>query len=236
MDRPIILASASPRRREFFELLGLPFTVRTADVDETPRPGETPDVLVARLSATKAAVVAQGLALSSAEQAGELAEGLEDSLVVAADTVVVLDEEILGKPRDADHAIHMLQRLRGRAHTVYSGVTVVEIESRRTAIQLNTTTVWMRDYDQAELEAYVASGDPLDKAGAYAIQHTGFRPVARIEGCYSGVMGLPLGALADGLAHFGVALPVDISTLCQGRTGHPCCRESELTRSSLIAR
>jgi septum formation protein len=228
MDRPIILASASPRRREFFELLGLAFAVRPVDVDETPRPGETPDVLVARLSATKAAVVAQGLATSRAEQAGELAEGLKNSLVVAADTVVVLDGEILGKPRDADHATHMLQRLRGRAHNVHSGVTVVEIESGRTAIQLSTTTVWMRDYGQAELEAYVASGDPLDKAGAYAIQHTGFRPVARIEGCYSGVMGLPLGALADGLAHFGVALPVDVATVCRERTGHPCCRESEM--------
>jgi septum formation protein len=227
MDRLIILASASPRRREFFELLGLPFIVRTADIDETPRPGETPDVLVARLSATKAAVVAQSLGASDTDQEGELAKGLESSLVVAADTVVVLDEEILGKPFDADHATHMLRRLRGRAHTVYSGVTVAEIDSGRAAIQLNTTTVWMRGYSQAELEAYVASGDPLDKAGAYAIQHTGFRPVARIEGCYSGVMGLPLGALADGLAHFGVALPVDVATVCRGRTGHPCCRESD---------
>lgn len=227
MDRPIILASASPRRREFFELLRLPFTVRTADVDESPRSGEKPHVLVARLSATKAAVVAQSLVSSRAGQARELAEGLENSLVVAADTVVVLDEEILGKPRDADHATHMLRRLQGRAHNVYSGVTVVESESGRTAIQLSTTTVWMRDYALAELEAYVASGDPLDKAGAYAIQHTGFRPVARIEGCYSGVMGLPLGALADGLAHFGITLPVDIPTVCQGRTGHPCCRETE---------
>lgn len=229
MDRPIILASASPRRREFFELLGLPFTVQTADVNEIPRPGETPDVLVARLSATKAAVVAQGLAASGAEHdAEELADGLESSLVVAADTVVVLDAEILGKPHDADQATHMLPRLRGRAHTVYSGVTVVEIASGRAAIQLSTTTVWMRDYGQAELEAYVASGDPLDKAGAYAIQHTGFRPVVRIEGCYSGVMGLPLGALADGLAHFGVALPVDVATVCQGRTGYSCCRESDM--------
>ena len=227
MDRPIILASASPRRREFFELLRLPFIVRTADVDETPRPGETPDVLVARLSATKAAAVAQSLGARGIGQGGELAGGLESSLVVAADTVVVLDDEILGKPSDADHAIHMLQQLRDRAHAVYSGVTVVEIASGRAAIQLSTTTVWMRDYGQAELEAYVASGDSLDKAGAYAIQHTGFRPVARIDGCYSGVMGLPLGALADGLAHFGVALPVDVATVCRGRTGHPCCRESD---------
>jgi septum formation protein len=225
MDRPIILASASPRRREFFELLKIPFIVRTADVDETPRLGETPDVLVARLSATKAAIVAQSLGSSRTDQAGELVDGLGSSLVVAADTVVVLDDEVLGKPRDVDHATRMLWGLRDRAHTVYSGVTVAEIESGRAAIHLSTTTVWMRDYSQAEVEAYVASGDPLDKAGAYAIQHTGFRPVTRIQGCYSGVMGLPLGALADGLAHFGVALPVDVAPVCRGRTGHPCCRE-----------
>jgi septum formation protein len=225
MDRPIILASASPRRREFFELLKIPFIVRTADVDETPRPGEAPDVLVARLSATKAAVVTQSLGPTGTGQEGEPAQWLEGSLIVAADTVVVLDDEVLGKPHDADHATHMLWRLRDRAHTVHSGVTVAEIDSGRAAIHLSTTTVWMRDYSNAELEAYVASGDPLDKAGAYAIQHTDFRPVTRIHGCYSGVMGLPLGALADGLAHFGVDLPVDVATVCRGRTGHPCCRE-----------
>jgi septum formation protein len=226
VDRPIILASASPRRREFFELLGLPFKVLTSDIDETPRPGEAPDVLVARLSAMKAASVVQTLAASGTHQAPELAEGLGSSLVVAADTVVVLDDETLGKPVDALHAKQMLKRLRGRAHLVYSGVTVVETGSGRAAIHLSTTTVWMREYSEAEVEAYVASGDPLDKAGAYAIQHTGFQPVARIEGCYSGVMGLPLGALADGLAHFGVVLPVEVPMVCRARTGHPCCREA----------
>jgi len=227
MDTPIILASASPRRREFFELLRLPFRVHTADIDETPRLGEMPDVLVARLSATKAAAVAQDLLTIVSGRNGELAEALESGLVVAADTVVVLDDEILGKPRDADHAKQMLNQLRGREHTVYSGVTVVEMETGRAAIHLNTTAVWMREYTEAEIEAYVSSGDPLDKAGAYAIQHPGFRPVARIEGCYSGVMGLPLGALVDGLSHFGVTLPVDLATVCRGRTGHTCCRESD---------
>ncbi|GAB4530545.1 MAG: Maf family protein [Anaerolineae bacterium] len=226
VDRPIILASASPRRREFFTLLGLPFEVFTASVDETPRPGEAPDVLVARLSAMKAAAVAQAFAPSGAHRASELAEGLENGLVVAADTTVVIDGEILGKPVDALHARRMLERLRGRAHMVYSAVTVVEMGSRRTAIHLSATTVWMREYTQAEIDAYVASGDPLDKAGAYAIQHAGFQPVARIEGCYSGVMGLPLGALADALAHFDFTLPVDVPTICRRRTGQPCCREA----------
>jgi septum formation protein len=209
--KPIVLASASPRRRELFELLGLPFTVRTADVDETSRPGETPDVLVARLSATKAATVARGL---------------KDGLVVAADTVVAIDGEALGKPDDAAHAAEMLRRLRDRAHTVHSGVTVADAASGRAAIHLSATTVWMRDYSDAEIAAYVAGGDPLDKAGAYAIQHAGFQPVARIEGCFTGVVGLPLGALADGLAHFGVALPVDLAAVCRGWTGYACCREA----------
>ena len=233
MDRPIILASASPRRREFFELLGLPLSVHPADVDENPRQGEEPGVMVARRSATKAAAVAQMLSETDHGFDVELTGVLEKGLVVAADTVVVLDEEILGKPRDAAHAKQMLQQLRGRAHSVYSGVTVVEISSGRAAIHLSTTTVWMREYSKAEVKDYVASGDPLDKAGAYAIQHTGFRPVDRIEGCYSGVMGLPLDALVDGLAHFGVTLPVDVATVCRQRTGHACCLEAELGSPSL---
>ncbi len=229
MDRPFILASASPRRQELFALLELPFFVRAAEVDESPRPAEEPDILVARLSATKAAAVADELSTSGYVQAREGTEATEGSLVVAADTVVVLDDEILGKPRDAVHAKQMLNRLRGRAHTVYSGVTVVETASGRAAIHLSTSTVWMRDYSETELEAYVATGDPLDKAGAYAIQHTSFQPAARINGCFVGVMGLPLGALADGMAHFNITLPVDVAKVCRGWTGHPCCREADGT-------
>jgi septum formation protein len=228
MGKPIILASASPRRRELVELLDLPFLVHTVAVDETPRPGETSDVLVARLSAIKAAAVAQDLSTPNLGQVKDTAEATEGGLVVAADTVVVLDDEILGKPRDAAHARQMLQRLRDRAHIVHSGVTVVEKATGRTAIHLSTTYVWMRDYSQTEIDDYVASGDPLDKAGAYAIQHPGFRPAARIEGCFTGVMGMPLGTLADGLAHFGVTVPVDIATVCRGRTGQPCCRETHV--------
>lgn len=227
MDRPIILASASPRRRELFGLLELPFIVRSADVDETPRPGEAPDVLVARLSATKAAAVAQELAASDPGLDGE-AEELGSRLVVAADTIVTLDNEILGKPHDDAHAVQMLRSLKSRPHIVHSGVTVAEMGTGRAAIHLSSTTVWMRDYTEAEIEAYVGTGDPLDKAGAYAIQHAEFRPVARIEGCYSGVMGLPLGTLADGLAHFDITPPVDVATVCRAKTKHPCCREQDI--------
>jgi septum formation protein len=222
----MILASASPRRQELLGLFELPFIVRSADVDETPRPGEAPDVLVARLSATKAAAVAQELSASDPDWDGE-AEGLGNTLVVAADTVVVLDNEILGKPQNAVHAVQMLRRLKGRAHVVHSGVTVAETGTGRAAIHLSSTTVWMRDYTEAEIEAYVGTGDPLDKAGAYAIQHAEFGPVARIEGCYSGVMGLPLGTLADGLAHFDITPPVGVAQVCREKTGHPCCREQD---------
>ncbi|MEJ2557347.1 MAG: Maf family protein, partial [Anaerolineae bacterium] len=121
MDKPIILASASPRRRELFELLGLRFIVRSAAIDETPRRDETPDVLVARLSAAKAAAVAHAVLTAPDGRGEESANIARGGLVVAADTVVVLDDEILGKPRDATHARQMLQRLRGRAHAVHSG-------------------------------------------------------------------------------------------------------------------
>lgn len=230
MDRPIILASASPRRRELFELLELPFQVFTAAVDETPRAGETPEVLVARLSATKAAAVARSLSMAGRSKASDLTTALSQALVVAADTVVVIDAEILGKPDDTTHAKQMLLRLRDRPHTVHSGVAVVEIGSGRAAIQLSVTIVWMRGYDEAEIETYVATGDPMDKAGAYGIQHPGFRPAAHFEGCFTGVMGLPLGALVDGLAHFGVSPPVDVAAVCRAQTGYPCCRETQASQ------
>jgi len=208
---PIILASASPRRRELFSLLNLPFVVHSVDVDETPRRGEAPEVLVARLSATKAAAVVQQETTP------------RDTLVVAADTVVVVRGAILGKPQTAGEAVEMLRQLRGRRHRVHSGVAVVETSTRRAVIHLKTTSVWMRPYSEDEIERYVASGDPLDKAGAYAIQHAAFQPVSHIEGCYAGVVGLPLSALMEGLAHFGVVPPIRLSAVCRAWSGHACC-------------
>ena len=217
--RPIVLASASPRRRDLLALLGMPFVVWPAQVDEIRRPGESPDTLVARLSATKAAA-----ARSHAVQSGS--PGV-DALVVAADTVVVLDDTVMGKPANASEAAAMLHQLRGRAHKVHSAVAVVEAASGRAAIRLTSATVWMRDYAEQEIQTYVLGGDPLDKAGAYAIQHTGFHPVARIEGCYTGVVGLPLGALVKCLAHFSVqpSVPGGVVSGCRRWTGHPCCLE-----------
>jgi MAF protein len=191
-ERPIVLASASARRRELLALLGLPFVVHTADVNEAPHPGESADRLAARLSATKAAAVRSHLASQSPRMPGS-------TLIVGADTVVTQGGEMFGKPTDPADAVRMLRTLRGEVHTVVSAVAVVEAGSGRAVIRLSSTLVSMRDYSDAEIEAYVAGGDPLDKAGAYAIQHAGFHPVAHIEGCYTGVVGLPLGALLRAL-------------------------------------
>jgi septum formation protein len=188
--RPVfILASTSPRRRELIQLFGLPFRFISADVDETPRNGEPPDELVYRLASAK---VARG------------ASEFPDAIVIAADTIGVLDGTILGKPRDSDDAIRMLKMLRERPHIVYSGIAVAR-ETQR-LIRVATTTVWMRDYSDAEIATYVATGDPLDKAASYAIQHNGFRPVARIDGCQANVMGLPLCDLHVMLREVGVTL------------------------------
>ncbi|MGC8879438.1 MAG: Maf family protein [Anaerolineae bacterium] len=215
--RPIILASASERRRELLALLGLPFEVWPLQLDEAARPGESAVHLAARLSATKAAAARQQLVHS----------GLADSysFVVGADTVVALEDQIFGKPRDAAEATAMLRQLRGRMHTVHSAVAIVEIASGRAVIHINTSRVWMRPYSDAEIAAYVATGDPLDKAGAYAIQHAGFHPVERLEGCFTSVVGLPLATLARGLAHFDVHLDLtkDVASACRAWTGHACC-------------
>ncbi|MDH7485064.1 MAG: Maf family protein [Anaerolineae bacterium] len=204
----LVLASGSPRRQELMAVLGLPFIVAAAEVDEQQRPGEPPAALVQRLSQAKAMAVACRH---------------PNAVIVGADTVVVLDGEVLGKPADAGDAVRMLRALRGRLHLVYSAVTALHVATGRQATELSESCVWMRDYSDEEIAAYVASGDPLDKAGAYAIQHQGFAPVARIEGCHAGVMGLPLGHLARALAAVGVSVPVDVAQACASATGAACC-------------
>jgi septum formation protein len=223
-----ILASGSPRRREFMQLLSLPFTVLTpaqaagADVDEAPLPGESPAALVQRLSRVKAETVAVAL-----KQRPDrfLKPVRSDYAVIAADTVVVLGDKILGKPQHPAEATQMLKDLRDQAHEVYSGLTVVSIRSdNSTSItRLHQSTVWMRPYTDAEIAVYVSTGDPLDKAGAYGIQNKEFNPVARLAGCFASVMGLPLGELAAALRELGINLP-DIGPLCAGFTGQKCCQ------------
>lgn len=186
--------------------LGLAFTVHVADVDESER-GEPPAALVARLSHDKASAVA-GL--------------YREAIVIGADTIVTLDGHSLGKPGGAAEAMAMLRRLRDRPHQVYSGVTVCTPEQgAQTAVV--ECTVWMRPYSESEMAAYVASGDPLDKAGAYGIQNIPFRPVSRLQGCYASVMGLPLCALVDLLSAAGLVPPVETARACSSVTGQPCC-------------
>jgi septum formation protein len=188
-------------------MLGLDFTICTADIDETPQPGEAPQSLVHRLSLAKAQAVAHLY---------------PQSIIIAADTIVMLDEQILGKPTDPDDAWQMLARLRGRGHSVYSAVSLYQQASQRIFTQLKHTIVTMRPYSDAEIKAYIASGDPMDKAGAYAIQNHTFAPVAKISGCYANVVGLPLEALAEGLAQFGVQLE-NLGEQCANFIDHPCC-------------
>jgi MAF protein len=172
----LILASNSPRRRQLLALTGLPFVVSVADVDESQLANEKPADYVLRLAETKARAV----------------RAEADQYVLAADTTVVDGSEILGKPRDEADAVAMLNRLRGHVHQVYTGIALLRGSDGLLLTDLCVTDVPMREYTDEELRAYVATGDPLDKAGAYAIQHSEFHPVARMDGCFASVMGLPV--------------------------------------------
>ncbi len=201
----LVLASRSPRRQALLASLGLTFTVDAADVDETPAAGEAPEALVCRLCRAKAQVVAARHPAA---------------VVLAADTIVVLDGEVLGKPADAAEATAMLAALRGRTHIVYTALALAWNGELRT--ELSTSFVTMRSYTDAEIAAYVATGDPLDKAGAYAIQHPQFAPVAAWQGCYASVMGLPLRLTRDLLAAVGISVPADPAAACSGVIGEKC--------------
>ncbi len=188
----LILASSSPRRQELLSQLGLSFEVMKPEIDESCRSGEALVDYADRLSREKAEVVAKALDESPA-------------LVIAADTIVIDHEgELLGKPADAADARRMLRHLRARAHRVVTAFTLRQNAERPRVITRHAqTVVHMRDYSDAEIDAYIASGDPFDKAGGYAIQNEAFQPVTRIEGSYSNVMGLPLEALRAALREIG---------------------------------
>lgn len=174
----LLIASDSPRRREIVRALDVSVEAVSPDLDEgAPRTGETAAQYVLRLSQEKA--------VKGAQTAG-------GAIVLGADTVVVLNGHVLGKPVDKDEAARMLRRLRGREHEVVTGVTVLDSRSGRHLSATRRTGVAMREYLDDEIAIYVASGEPLDKAGGYAIQDARFRPVQSINGCYLNVVGLPL--------------------------------------------
>jgi len=185
----VVLASQSPRRRDLLALVGVAHEVRPADVDESVRPGEAPDAYVRRLAGEKARAVADAL-------------GDPGAAVVAADTTVVVDGEILGKPADAAEARAMVRRLAGRAHEVFTGMAVVR--GPRLADAVERVGVTFRPLGDDEIAAYVATGEPMDKAGAYGIQGFGATIVERVDGDYFAVMGLSLRRTVALLGEVGV--------------------------------
>jgi septum formation protein len=185
----LILASSSPRRAEILANAGLPFAVLSSAVDESPYPGEAPVDLVQRLANAKADLV--------------VARAVGPSIVLAADTVVVLDGKILGKPSSAENARHMLQQLSGRTHSVLTGVALVRLPDGERRQFIESTLVHFRPITDEELSSYLATEEPYDKAGAYAIQGLAGRYIPRIEGCYFNVVGLPLSRVLTELVSLG---------------------------------
>jgi septum formation protein len=196
LRRGVVLASASPRRVELLSLISATVDAIPADVDEQPLPGESPTELVLRLATAKARAVAHRPDVEA------------DRFVIGADTVVVVGEmvvgemaagEILGKPTDERDAVRMLGMLRGREHQVLTGVAIIRLEPATAVSFVESTTVWFADLTDPTIHDYVATGEPLDKAGAYGIQGAGGAFVTRIHGSYQNVVGLPVAQLAAAL-------------------------------------
>ena len=185
----LILASASPRRAEILRDAGVPFAVLSSAVDETPYPGESPQDHVQRLAHAKAELVA--------------ARAVGPAIVIAADTVVALDGRILGKPRSTDDARHMLEQLSGRTHTVLTGVALIRLPDAERRAFVESTLVHFAPLEENDIVQYLATDEPYDKAGAYAIQGRAGKFIPRIEGCYFNVVGLPLARLVQTLRELG---------------------------------
>jgi nucleoside triphosphate pyrophosphatase len=193
----LILASASPRRRELLRGTGFHFEVRPSSIIEDRRAGESGEEFAGRAAREKALDVAASVP--------------RDSLVLAADTVVMVGSKVLGKPTDSEDAARMLRLLSGQTHSVITAVCLVRAPARVEALDASTTLVTFRPLDEREIQEYVASGEPLDKAGAYGIQGLASRFVTRIEGSYSNVVGLPVALVCDMLKKAGVGVQGPVS-------------------------
>jgi septum formation protein len=206
----IRLASASPRRHALFNLTGWAMVITPVKVDEDIHPGETP------------VHFAQRLALEKAET--ESRNTVNSDIILAADTIVVDGKRILGKPLDRTHAKQILLNLRGKKHLVITALALIDQKNNRQWIDMCETEVPMRMFSEEEIEAYIESGDPMDKAGAYGIQNTKFHPVAveRMMGCYANVMGLPLCHLQRAIKTFEVESPTNIPEKCMAFTQYDC--------------
>lgn len=209
----LILASESPRRQDLLRQCGIAFTAAPAQVEETARDSETPEETALRLARDKARAAARRL-------------DSESALILAADTVVADGAQILGKPANIAQAREFLQRLRGREHRVITGVSLLRAPGGKEWTDVAVTRVRMRAYAPAELEAYLATGDGMDKAGAYAIQHPVFRPVDSIDGCYANVVGLPMCKVYALLEAAGAPPARPLPDGC--RTGQACAFSNEM--------
>ncbi|WP_066353074.1 Maf family protein [Fervidicola ferrireducens] len=187
----LILASASPRRQKLLKQIGLDFEIIPSSIDETVPPGVAPDVAAVKLAENKAI---------------DVARRLKDGIVIAADTVVALDDSILGKPKDEEEARKMLERLSGRWHRVFTGIAVIDSSSSKKVTDYEESRVKFKNLSSVEIENYIRTGEPMDKAGAYGIQGKGALLVEKIEGCYYNIVGLPLFRLSLVLSHFGVKI------------------------------
>lgn len=188
----IVLASQSPRRSELLKQLGLNFEIRASDIDESNSMGLKASELVGHLAFEKARVIAEDSNFNT------------ESIVIGADTVVVREGTILGKPRDREDAFNMLKSLSGSWHEVMTGVAVIDVNSFKYDKIIEITRVKMKELTNETINAYIDSGEPLDKAGAYGIQGLGAVLIDRIEGCYFNVVGLPISKLSDSLKNYGV--------------------------------
>jgi septum formation protein len=187
----LILASASPRRAEILAAAGIPFENLASEVDESRLPGESPEQMAERLARAKAEAIAQSFSVFGPR------------IILGADTVVVAGEEILGKPGNAATARQMLLKLQGREHQVITGFALLRAHDGKILSGHESTRVWISSMSQNEVDAYVATAEPLDKAGAYAIQGIAGRYIPRIEGCYFNVVGLPLARVWQALQELG---------------------------------
>lgn len=202
----VVLASNSPRRKELITLSGWICSNSPADIDETPGLNENPNDCVRRLAKEKASACINR----------------NNEIVLAADTIVVDNNKILGKPLDKKDACRMLKQLRGHSHQVMTAVALLDPITGRMEEELCSTDVPMRNYTDAEIDDYVASGDPLDKAGAYAIQHAGFHPVENFHGCFASVMGLPLCHIKRMAKRIGGSVSGSLESECQRVNQYTC--------------
>jgi septum formation protein len=209
-EKQLILASNSPRRWELLAIGGYSFDIAAAEIDETPYPDENARAYVLRMAESKAKAVLNSLN--------------HDRIVyvLGADTTVVDGEEILGKPENEADATLMLTRLRGRTHQVLTSIAIIRSSDGIGFSSVCSTDVTMRSYLDEEIRQYVKSGDPMDKAGAYAIQHEAFHPVENLRGCYPNVVGLPLCKVVLALTKMGFPAHSDITKECRENMEEPC--------------